>query len=145
MKYIKTYKLYENNITNKYFSSFTHAKIREVGNEIEKNADIKKYTEDYEAWYTNNWCFNSDPNKEFFCKYFFYFKNKKNQYEKLKKYLLNNKIYFDEKYELNNFIIEFDYTNQIIYKVIKDENPSFTDYDIKREINLLKITNKYNL
>jgi len=149
MKYIKTFE--DNNDDD----VITHEKIRQCSNIIQKKSGIDEYNGFYN-WYTHNWCFNHNPNENFFCSYHFHLINESVSIKLLKKYLLDNNIkfeYYTADFEKNIKIVRFDLEKEdILYYIIKDETPTLTDKEIESKIDdileeerLKKTLKRYNL
>lgn len=151
MKYIKTYE----NVT-KHKAEITHADIRECSEIIQRKAEIT-HANGFEGWLTDNWCFNHDPNKNFYCKYYFKVIHNSSAERLLKNYLSSNNIEFKPSNDIFSpdveLAISFDFTkDQILYYLIEEDYPFLTEEEINSEITSLleeerirKTQNKYNL
>lgn len=132
MKYIKTFEDNDDVIT--------HEKIKQCSKIIQKNAGINDSNGFYN-WYTNNWCFNHNTNEKFFCSYYFYLINKSASIKFLKKYLRDNNInfeYYNDDFKNDIKIIRFNLEKvDILYYIIKDEEPTLTDNEIVRKIDII--------
>ena len=99
---------------NKYREKFTHILVDNIACEIEKNINLVRDENGYKRWYTDNWCFDGNLKKNFYCKYFFYFTKGSDEIKKLEKYLLDNNIQYNIRYEAKDNCVVFDYTDKII-------------------------------
>ena len=160
MKYLKYFESKIEDIDNISYE-MTHEKIRECAEIIKIKANINR-DNGFESWLTHNWCFNHNPNEEFFCKLYFHLIKKSDSVRLLKRYLLSNHITFEanddisfdaDDNKMKEIVVSFSITKeQILYYLIENKNSNLSKMEIEMEIdNLLeeeridKTSNKYDI